>query len=245
MAFIGWQLRLERLEQESGIALALDVRDHKVVPRAGGGDVEEASLLGDLSLLLVVPDRVVVGRRVVAAARLGPDAKVKSRVLLLRHGLGLVSTSGREIRHHDDGKLEALRAVHGQQTDHVVALLRDVGVHLPGPLLGVLCQPAGECPRAPAAGRGEGAGLVDDAEQVRGCLRAVRQGERELDHAAAVKHLLHQLGEAELGAAPVELAEPSHRLGDPLAVALGLGAVVPAATRAPMDHDVVVRAAEC
>lgn len=152
-----------------------------MVARTGRRHVEQAHPLGGEGVLLALPALVVAGRGVVAAAAAAADTEVEPAGRLVRYWLASLLAPSGQVGEHHDRELEALRAVHGEEADHVVRLLGDASVHLHGFVLRDLQEPAGAGAQAAPAGGREGARLVDDRKQVGGGLRAVRQRQGELE----------------------------------------------------------------
>ena len=234
--------RQERRETRAwGCALERD-REDQPVSRSRRRDIEQAKILGVELSLLVVP--FVVEARCREPCFPAGNTQVETMSRAIGHGLDPAVGLRAEVRERDDRILEALRAVHRDKTHRVVARLGDAGV-LDVARTSLLGEPAGEGTQAAASARREGARLLDELRQVRGCLLAVPAGERDLDHPEPLDRGANEPGQRRAGAHAVEVEEHVERLAYGIgALGRAVAAVVEPAAARDVEVEILVGAAE-
>ena len=199
--YVGQRARLRAVREH---------RHHQPIAGARRRHVQQPALLREIVDALGV-ERGVPARRSEAEFRLA-EPQMEPAAVAVRDDARAIGPLRLHVREHDDRELEPLRGVHGDHAHDIVGLLADRGVCLVRRARRVLLEPAHEAAQPAATRVREGARLVDELEQVRGNLLALRLEHRELDEPRAVEHGADDVGQRVIVAQGAQLAEHAERV---------------------------------
>ena len=226
-----------------------EVRHYEPIAGPRGGDVEQPPQLAfahDLLALveLQVPLRLEIARD--RPGQLGLELDGKATVVAVDDRLAACPASARSrpTDEHDDGELEALGLVDGEQMDHVRVIV-DLRLLLAGGVAG-LGGPRQEGAEAAAAGVREGSRALDELLEIGDRLgRPGAGGGQELRSAGETRQLGEQLVGFAVGATRMQVAQDAEGGGDRVVTRRLLRSEqVEASTRGPEQEQVVVAEAE-